>query len=575
MRHIFKKYILILLVLSMVVSSFATTASAFSFTGGSITMTNLHPNATVKYEHIIRPNTSRETGWEFFPGLDSGYDCWYSILHAFAEAYGFGSLDNKFDGKLSTSWATATEEYIAFEQEVLKAVIADYDKSYGNGDPNTAAISGTVNASKNFREALRLSNEYYIIKKGKGGTKTANGNGEVTVVNTTSNNDKEIILTQTGLYLIVPQGNSEYSYNPTAAYLGFQYSSNIPNAHQSVTVKAKRISNIAHKTGDQTTASIGDTVNYTVTSTYPYIPEDYWDTALYKIIDWSYQLGTYQNIKVSIEGVGEIKDYAQGAWVDASGFIITLVDGTSRPYKPEYAGKKVTITYYAKIASLNDNGKVENQANVYIKSEGDELVTASRWIIDTYEYKLVKTNDYSNDKRDIERETLTGAEFKVKVGNQYVVFDVVQGEGDNADKYIAKGLNSTGTTVTVRTRAGVIFAGLDADNVYVISETKAPDGYSKSSQTVELSKKALGFDVVQVTKQENNTTTITNTIKFNAGAKEEVTSGNLYADFKNTKLYDLPETGSIGTYVFTLVGVSVMASALLVFVSQRRRETEV
>ena len=296
---------------------------------------------------------------------------------------------------------------------------------------------------------------------------------------------------------------------------------------------------------------------------------------MYKIVDWSYQLGTYQNIKVSIEGVGEIKDYAQGAWVDASGFIITLVDGTSRPYKPDYAGKKVTITYSAKIASLNNNGKVENQANVYIKSEGDELVTASKWIIDTYEYKLVKTNDYSNDKRETERETLTGAEFKVRVGNQYVLFEKIAGTNGGPDIYKVIGYNSTGTSVTVDSRTGVVFSGLDADLTYNIMEVKAPKGYSKSSQTVELSKKALGFDVVQVTKQENNTTTITNTIKFNAGAKEEVTSGNLYADFKNTKLYDLPETGSIGTYVFTLVGVSVMASALLVFVSQRRRETEV
>ena len=580
MRHIFKKYILILLVLSMVVSSFATIASAFSFTGGSITMTNLHPNATVKYEHIIRPNTSRETGWEFFPGLDSRYDCWYSILHAFAEAYGFGSLDNKFDGKLSTSWATATEEYIAFEQEVLKAVIADYDKSYGNGDPNTAAISGTVNASKNFREALRLSNEYYL-KKGNGVTKTANGNGEVTVVDTTSNNDNEKILTQTGLYLIVPQGNSEYSYNPTAAYLGFQYSSNIPNAHQSVTVKAKRISNIADKTvgsGSQS-LSVGDTASYTITSTYPYIPEQYWDTAIYMITDKSSQLENYQNVTVRIEGEDNpliqgtdymYTVYKKDTW-GFNGILIRFVDKDSNfgEYCPEYAGKKITITYTATVMDLNDNGQVENIAETTIKSEGDRWINASKCVSETYEHRMLKVNE--------DDFTISGAQFNVKDSSgKYLTFNTNEiGEILYCE---VSGTSNTAQVITVP-RGGVVFKGLDYDKTYTVTEIKAPDGYSLSSTPYVFNAASLGLTLQTVVTQEEvggiNTTTKTNKIVLASDPSKDATFENVQqARFKNTKLYDLPETGSIGTYVFTLVGVSIMASALLVFVSQRK-ETEV
>ena len=42
----------------------------------------------------------------------------------------------------------------------------------------------------------------------------------------------------------------------------------------------------------------------------------------------------------------------------------------------------------------------------------------------------------------------------------------------------------------------------------------------------------------------------------------------------NTKLYSLPESGGPGTYGFTISGVAILATALLLFINNKRREEE-
>ena len=44
--------------------------------------------------------------------------------------------------------------------------------------------------------------------------------------------------------------------------------------------------------------------------------------------------------------------------------------------------------------------------------------------------------------------------------------------------------------------------------------------------------------------------------------------------FKNTKISELPSTGGMGTYLFTIIGVVVMAVAAGAFFISRRRGSE-
>lgn len=89
---------------------------------------------------------------------------------------------------------------------------------------------------------------------------------------------------------------------------------------------------------------------------------------------------------------------------------------------------------------------------------------------------------------------------------------------------------------------GVVVAkGLD-DGTYQIVEEKAPAGYS-----------VVKVDDVTIANGENPTATV---------------------NVSDTKLHSLPHTGGMGTYLFTIIGVVVMAGAAGAFFISRRKGSE-
>ncbi|HEL2591836.1 TPA: isopeptide-forming domain-containing fimbrial protein [Streptococcus suis] len=84
------------------------------------------------------------------------------------------------------------------------------------------------------------------------------------------------------------------------------------------------------------------------------------------------------------------------------------------------------------------------------------------------------------------------------------------------------------------------------EGTYYLKETKAPEGY------------ALPSDTIQFTVNRGSW-----------GAGEEVTTAN-FQQVKNKKII-IPQTGGIGTLVFTVVGLSTMVFA---FIAMKRRQAE-
>lgn len=96
---------------------------------------------------------------------------------------------------------------------------------------------------------------------------------------------------------------------------------------------------------------------------------------------------------------------------------------------------------------------------------------------------------------------------------------------------------------------------------YLLIETKAATGYSLPQDPWKITVAEDGA----VTVTENNGTGIT---PIPSGGK------NVY-QIKNAKVYSLPESGGPGTYGFTISGVAILATALLLFINNKRREEEV
>lgn len=93
---------------------------------------------------------------------------------------------------------------------------------------------------------------------------------------------------------------------------------------------------------------------------------------------------------------------------------------------------------------------------------------------------------------------------------------------------------------------------------YLLNETKAATGYSLVTELWKIVIKNNGE--VTVTKNDGKTVIVKN-------------SDERYM-IENAKVYSLPESGGPGTYGFTISGVAILATALLLFINNKRREEE-
>lgn len=141
-------------------------------------------------------------------------------------------------------------------------------------------------------------------------------------------------------------------------------------------------------------------------------------------------------------------------------------------------------------------------------------------------------------KTDTENHSLTGAKFKLEMQN-----------GDTWEDIEVK--NGTSEIELNNLKVGI----------YKLTETTAPKGYSLLGSSIYF-KVATGNVTLVDEKgnpaQESNMWSLENKV----------------LTIKNTKLYSLPESGGPGTYGFTISGVAILATALLLFINNKRREEE-
>lgn len=162
------------------------------------------------------------------------------------------------------------------------------------------------------------------------------------------------------------------------------------------------------------------------------------------------------------------------------------------------------------------------------------------------------TGNVTLKKVDTNGKTLNGAEFQLlkvtpveKEGAEATKTPVNVVRVNDGEYKVALEGETGATTTLVATNGTLKVTGLDEGD-YEFEETKAPTGYKVSS--------------------ENKAFTIT------PDETKEVSVDAVV--FKNTKLSALPSTGGMGTYLFTIIGVVVMAGAAGAFFISRRKGSE-
>lgn len=220
------------------------------------------------------------------------------------------------------------------------------------------------------------------------------------------------------------------------------------------------------------------------------------------------------------------------------------------------AGYRITAT---DVDGTNCQKSVKDNKTTFILGNG--INTESDVISTDYTYnpadggvlgKVSYTNEYSVnlDLKKVDssgNNELSGAEFTLEVkdgttgqfdGNAYKSFEI---EKDTVElKDLKPGL-------------------------YKLTEIKAPKGYSLLGTSIYFQVK-LGK--VTLVKEDGTPIEVQSQSMWTLDEDRNVLT------IKNTKLYSLPESGGPGTYGFTISGVAILATALLLFINNKRREEE-
>lgn len=369
----------------------------------------------------------------------------------------------------------------------------------------------------------------------------ADGTGEGS-----SNANTEIANLPYGYYIVIPTGN-DFTANLVT----------VKGDNQDIYVKGKEPT--AEKKVDNeewTSAQVGDEITFTVTSTVPDMTgqTDYYFT-LTDTMSKGLTVATPFQPTVSIGDttLTQYEDFTATATSGVGGVTNIEIKFKNFIQHAADAGKTITFTYKA---TLNENAiitdKETNEASVNWGNDPNAMEES------TPDTVIVKDYDLTITKTDGANKPLAGAEFQLFRGNgisgtaiQFV--DKGNGTYEVATKDQITGAPTNGLTITDKVvspdPSGVItIKGLDA-GTYTLHETKAPDGYNKAAdKTITIT--ASSDNKGETVTVEGNKVTVVNK------------AGTL-----------LPETGGMGTVIFTAVAVLLILGVAGSFVISRRRSS--
>ena len=247
-----------------------------------------------------------------------------------------------------------------------------------------------------------------------------------------------------------------------------------------------------------------------------------------------------------------------------------------------YAGSYFYVYYEATLKSAAVNNATGNKNSVKLE----------------YSNKIKPESESGDDDGDDDKNVITDETivytFKIvvnKVGKsgteekalEGVTFDLyrVDSEGDIKSDAV-NGLPED--TKFVKVKSGLTTEASGQINVnglengtYYLVETKTNDGYNllKAPVEVKISVSYATETKTTTVTDTNGKTTTTRTVKtttFEDENENDNKTGIYTQKVINSKGFTLPTTGGIGTYIFFIVGISMMAAAVLLFVRSKKKE---
>lgn len=444
------------------------------------------------------------------------------------------------------SWADGSEAFFTAKGYDTVAKATDYLKGFANDST----------------QLTKLAEEFYTYC-----TKTANPAIPAvakTIVDTEATSANFTVNGQ-GYYLIYDETTSIEAGRAISAGI----LQNV-TANATVAIKADR-TKVEKETGKET-AFVGENVPFTVTTQVPNLVG--YETYTFTVIDtMSKGLDFKNDVKVTIDGVEYkdetdegVKQYTVTSSKDSETGKTTLTIAFTPAEFVKLAdkkGKDIVITYSA---DLNSDAAVEldNTNNVVIRYSNDPDSTGTGTtppdIVHVYTYKI----DFT--KKNTAGTVLPGAEFILKLSDgKYATFDA------NGVYTGSVAERKSATPLVSDSNGKIAVSGLKAGS-YTLIETKAPEGYGipNFEFTFTISQ-TLNEDGTLNTASFDYTTDVTNNAANGYMTDRTSTSASFAVDVLNAKEGALPTTGGIGTTIFTVIGIAVMAVAVVALVARNRK----
>lgn len=370
--------------------------------------------------------------------------------------------------------------------------------------------------------------------------------------------------------------NYQYDENGTA-YLPATVSYALKKTSEPTINKTVEEAGVSAKHGD---ASIGDEVDFKIEITVPAY-EEAWnvDGTRFVITDILTNGLELQEDSIKIEGTSlssYSKDCTETTFTtNTTGFTLELRGADI--YK--YRGATISVTYKATVTSdakVNFVDDINKATIAWSQAPGSDDLTATKeskthhytFGIDTLvngtgsrETTEVTKYGVKTSTMDDNRVLLDGAEFQVLDSSKNVLYFDDNGK-----------LDPTGTGkdhITSKSGGKLTATGLDA-GTYYLKESKAPAGYAldKTEYKVVINPTydELTGELKNYTVQIGDGTSTTLTFKY-----EKNDAGNIIFNndgtfaINNTPMAQLPETGSVGVIIVTLVAVVMMVVCGVVF----------
>lgn len=334
--------------------------------------------------------------------------------------------------------------------------------------------------------------------------------------------------------------------------------------------------------GKRAVAGIGDTVSYKLEVDVPTYPSQSVSMD-FRITDTLSEGLTLTEGSVKVEADGtEIQDLSDRIGVSGQVLTIDLTPDISKDVPNPIDGKtKLVVTYDAVLnekavlgVDADGKGNLNTAALTYSNNPygvpdaaansraADDTVSNTRTVTDT-----ATVFTFGIEVTKVQKGTtnpLSGAQFELKdaAGNK-INFTGTDGTYTK---------DAQGTAIlTTGTNGKLTIKGL-APGQYKLKETKAPAGYVLSAAETEITIADTNFNGIPDSKEQPTTDTTTTQTTTTQTTEKDKDNGLVSITVENTKGFTLPRTGGIGTVLFSMIGIVLMGSGvLLVAVFLRKR----